>query len=79
MQIIESCQHCGESKELTRYFDIMGEGPLCYECARRDILGWIVDCEQNEIDLLAKRAKANSTEDIVDSIAKGYIDYEDII
>jgi len=51
-----SCAHCGSPVEMCRYQEFMSDGRLCSTCARREILGWLADCDDDELDILKNRA-----------------------
>lgn len=76
------CAHCGAPA--TTYHALMGDGALCGECSRRDILGWLADCNHNELAKLRRRAEdclrkqpGQLREALVSMIISGAIDYED--
>lgn len=53
---MNTCAHCdGDFDFLTKYHDMEGNGPLCQECARRDIMGHLTDCDKDDLALIRKR------------------------
>lgn len=85
MQSHSLCPHCGAPAG-TDYHALTGEGPLCAGCARIDILGWLADCDADQLRKLRRRAEdclrknpGQLREALVNIIITGAIDYEDCI
>ena len=78
-----ACAQCGALAG-TEYHALTGEGPLCAGCARIEILGWLSDCDREELAKLRRRAEDclrknpwQLREALVNMIISGAIDYED--
>lgn len=78
------CTFCGKTSPMTEYHAITGEGPLCLPCARLDIIGWLGDCDPDEIKKLRRRAEdflrknpAALREILISLISGNLIQYED--
>jgi endogenous inhibitor of DNA gyrase (YacG/DUF329 family) len=82
----KTCPHCGNDFDITVYDAFGGDGFLCRECGRIDVLGWMGDLEPEDMAKLEYRVRAQLPnldgewfEPAIDLILDGLIDYEDLM
>ena len=80
------CAHCGDNTPLTTHHDFFGGGQLCRECARLQILGWLDDCDSDQLRKLRCRAEERLRKSprvlrnvLTELIIEGSIKWEDQI
>ena len=52
--VATACAHCNNPKTTT-YHGQGGEGPLCRECAEREILAWAGEMDEGEHQIMVQR------------------------
>lgn len=55
-EVTMKCSHCGESTS-TNCDSLMGDGSLCAECARREVIGLLADCTPDDWKILRRRVE----------------------
>ena len=80
------CNHCGSPIENCTYEEIFTGEPLCFTCARREVIVWLADCEHEELKILKDRVikgfddhPAELIETIAGMVVRNRIYYEDCV